>query len=152
MGSWANQNGEEEPVQTLYLHLNHNNEEELVQPPVNETSIPRIATSLKEGSIMNLHDVSAVIASKITGRDLSSAPLLGTNSTSVGTDNQFGDYIRLSDNVSDAIKSKTWPNGFINLADLLPSKNNLSMLCPVMSLIQKGILELFGLSRGKMQS
>ena len=102
-GLLKNQNGEEEPVQTLDLHLNHNDEEELLQP-VNETSITHKATSFKEGSVMNLDDVSAVVASKITGKDLSSAPLLGTNSTSVGTDNQFGDYTRLSDNVNDAIK------------------------------------------------
>ena len=111
-GLLKNRNGEEEPVQTLDLHLNDSDEEEPVQP-VNETSVPHKATSVKECSAMNLDDVSAVVASKITGRDLSSAALLGTNST-VGTDNQFGDYIRLSDNVSDAIKSKIWSNTFIS--------------------------------------
>ena len=120
-GLLQKQNGEGEMVEALDLPRNDNNEEELVQP-VTETPNPLKAKSLKECSDINLDDVSAEAAAKIAGRDLSSAPLLVTDSTSVGNDNQFGDYMRLSGNVSDSLKTKIWSNAFVNLADLLPSK------------------------------
>ena len=92
-GLLKRQNDEGEPVEALDLHRNDNDEEEGVQP-VTETLIPLKAKSLNECSDINLDDVSAEAAAKIADRDLSSATLLVTDSTSVGTDNQFRDYIR----------------------------------------------------------
>ena len=98
-GLLQKQNGEGELVEALDLHSSDNKEEEPVLP-VAETSNPLKAKSLNDCSDINLEDVLAEAAEKIASRDLSSAPILVTDSTSVGTDNQFGDYIRLSDNVS----------------------------------------------------
>ena len=142
-GLLKRQNDEGEPVEALDLHRNDNDEEEPVQP-VTETSIPLKAKSLNECSDINLDDVSAEAAAKIAGRDLSSATgtLLVTDSTSVGTDNQFHDYIRLSDDVSDSLKTKIWSNAFENLADLLPSKNKsgYAMSCGIDSEGNPGII------------
>ena len=77
---------------------------------------------LKQGEGDDLDLVSAEVASKITGKNLSSATNYLSVSNSLHIDNDFGDYVRLSDNVSDSLKSKIWANTFINFSELLPNK------------------------------
>ena len=76
-----------------------------------------------EGDDLDL--VSAEVASKITGKNLSSATNHQSVSNSLHLDNEFGDYVRLSDNVSDSLKSKIWANTFISFAELLPNKRKM---------------------------
>ena len=76
--------------------------------------------------------ITSTVASNITGKSPSPLGSAHTvSSSSVRVEQDFGDYTNLSDNVSQAAKSKIWSNTYIDLAELLPNKKkaSYSMTC-----------------------
>ena len=93
----------------------------------------------------NLGEVAGIVAANIAGKNLSpsiQSPPSMAEPPSLHLDSSYGDYIKLSDNVSESFKSKIWSNTYIDMAQLLPNKKKAgySMSCELDSEGNPGIV------------